>query len=65
MDGPLGGARHERLVGTLAFVKIDRLFAMAPVNVAKDVEFWLHAPDFLKEACAAEGKIAVEGLLCA
>ena len=38
---------------------------MAPVNVAKDVEFWLHAPDFLKESCAAEGKVAVEGLLCA
>jgi len=54
---------HDRLVGSLALVKVDGLAPVAPVDMAKDVEFGLDAPDLFEEAGAAEVQVAVEALL--
>lgn len=44
---------HERFVGALAFVVVDGLAAVAPVDVAEDVQFGFDAPEFGEEAWAA------------
>lgn len=58
-DGAAAGTREERLVRGLHFVKVDRLLAVGPVAVAKDVQTWPDTPGFAEEMWASKVKIEV------
>lgn len=56
---PPGRPREKTFVSGLALVKVDRLGAGAPVNVAEYMETRLDAPDLTQEMGTAESEVEV------
>lgn len=57
--GSASRAREQPLIGKLHVVEEDGFLAVAPVNVAKDVETRFDAPEFFKQIRIAKTKIQV------
>jgi hypothetical protein len=58
-DEAAAGAGEEVLVGLLKLIPEDGFLAIAPVDMAEDVETRFHAPNFAEEVAASETEVAV------
>jgi hypothetical protein len=54
LDKPSLGAGEQPFINRLQIIKEDRLLSITPVNMAKDMQTRLNAPQLTKEVWAAK-----------